>query len=58
MAQKALVATAENNCRTIAKIVAPVAENLVKYIQLGDDTFGEVRRSGQFSKIIARQLAF
>ena len=63
MAQKALVATAENNRRTIfilesnrrciaayrplmksvAKIVARVADNLVKYMQLGDGTLGEVR---------------
>ena len=29
--------------KIVAKIVARVAENLVKYIQLGDGTLGEVR---------------
>ena len=29
--------------KIVAKIVARVAENLVKYMQLGDGTLGEVR---------------
>ena len=29
--------------KIVAKIVAQVAENLVKYMQLGDGTLGEVR---------------
>ena len=29
--------------KIVAKIVVPVAENLVKYMQLGDGTLGEVR---------------
>ena len=29
--------------KSVAKIVARVAENLVKYMQLGDGTLGEVR---------------
>ena len=44
--------------KIVAKIVAPVAENLVKYKQLGNGTLGEVRGSGQISKIIARQFSF
>ena len=43
--------------KMVAKIVAQVAENLVKYMQLGDGTLEEVRGgSGQFSKIIARTI--
>ena len=54
--------------KIVAKIVARVAENLVKYMQLGDGTLGEVRgvrtifennRETIFIwKIIARQFSF